>query len=204
MAWLAQYPGSSAIERQAKKAISLQLALAAPLWLAVGATASAGLWLMNRWTSATNLEAALAPRAAPVAEAPMASLVEIIAEPIEEAAPEPIVRAVAEPVVQIFPKPVVIAAPEPAPKIAAKPVVLIEPEPVEIAIEPAKPDDLTRLVGIGPKVAAALTERGVTRYAHLAAWTAEDMAKFDADLKLLGRGTRDAWIAQAKRLASEG
>ena len=159
MAWLAQYPGSSEIERQAKRAISLQLTLAAPLWLAVGATASAGLWLMNRWTSATNLEAALAPRVAPAGEAPRASLIEIIVEPVVEGAPEP---------------------------------------------APVAPDDLTRLVGIGPKVAAALAERGVTRYAHLAAWTVDDMAKFDADLKLLGRGTRDAWIAQAKRLASEG
>ena len=156
MAWLAQYPGSSEIERQAKRAISLQLTLAAPLWLAVGATASAGLWLMNRWTSATNLEATLAPRVAPAGEAPRASLVEIIVEPVVEAAPEP------------------------------------------------APDDLTRLVGIGPKVAAALAERGVTQYAHLAAWTVDDMARFDADLKLLGRGTRDAWIAQAKHLASDG
>lgn len=172
MAWLAQYPGSSEIERQAKKAISLQLAMAAPLWLAVGATASAGLWLMNRWTSATNLEADLAPRAAPVAEAAL--------EPIALAPVAPIVETLPEPVAVIEPEPVVEAAPEPA------------------------PDDLTRLVGIGPKVAAALAERGVTRYAHLAAWTVDDMARFDADLKLLGRGTRDAWIAQAKRLANEG
>ena len=189
MAWLAQYPDSSEIKRQAEKALSLQLGLASPFWLAFGAAASAGLtwWWMNRWTvGATNLEASLAPRAA--LETPKAALVEIIAEPVAEAAPEPIA----------------LVEPEPIAEIAAEPVAPTGPERVESEPEPTLPDDLTRLVGIGPKVAGALAERGVTQFAQLAAWTVNDMAKFDADLKLLGRGARDAWIAQAKRLASEG
>ena len=62
------------------------------------------------------------------------------------------------------------------------------------------PDDLTTLVGIGPKLAAALAERGVTTYAHLAAWTTDQAEAFDAELSLKGRVARDAWVAQAKRL----
>ncbi len=65
------------------------------------------------------------------------------------------------------------------------------------------PDDLTRLVGIGPKLSAALAERGVTRFAHIAAWTEADLAEVDKALDLKGRAVRDAWIAQAKRFATE-
>ncbi len=65
------------------------------------------------------------------------------------------------------------------------------------------PDDLTRLVGIGPKLAAALAERGVTRFAHLAHWTEADLAEVDKALDLKGRAVRDAWVAQAKRFAAD-
>ena len=65
------------------------------------------------------------------------------------------------------------------------------------------PDDLTRLVGIGPKLAAALAERGVTRFAQLAHWTEADLAEVDKALDLKGRAVRDAWVAQAKRFAAE-
>jgi|WetSurMetagenome_2_1015567.scaffolds.fasta_scaffold110106_1 predicted flap endonuclease-1-like 5' DNA nuclease len=64
----------------------------------------------------------------------------------------------------------------------------------------AAADDLTVLVGIGPKLAAALAERGVTRFAQIAAWTEEDLAVVDKALDLKGRAVRDAWVAQAKRI----
>ena len=189
MTWLAQSPDSSEIKRQAEKALSLQLGLASPFWLAFGAAASAGLtwWWMNRWTAATNLEASLTPRGAPVFEILTTPVVETMAEPILEASPEP-VAPIVEPVVEA----------------ADEAFVAVEPKPVKSETTPVLPDDLTRMVGIGPKVAAALAARGVTQFAQLAAWTEQDMARFDADLKLLGRGTRDAWIAQARRLAAEG
>jgi predicted flap endonuclease-1-like 5' DNA nuclease len=81
---------------------------------------------------------------------------------------------------------------------------------VEAAVEPVVEsadeieDDLTRLVGVGPRTARALIDRGVTRFAHLAAWTEDQMAAFDHELNLKGRSVRDAWQAQAKRLATEG
>jgi predicted flap endonuclease-1-like 5' DNA nuclease len=83
---------------------------------------------------------------------------------------------------------------------------------VEAALEPAAEatartmncvaDDLTRLSGVGPKIANALAERGVERFAQLAAWTAGDLAAFDAALGLRGRAVRADFIAQARRLAA--
>jgi predicted flap endonuclease-1-like 5' DNA nuclease len=66
------------------------------------------------------------------------------------------------------------------------------------------PDDLTRMRGIGPKLSLALAERGVTRFAQIAAWTVTDLAEFDAALDLKGRAVREAWVEQAQALASEG
>jgi len=213
MAWLSQFPTSSDVRRQAEKAYHVQLGLASPLWLAFGAAASAGAawWWATRLTRATNLEALL-NSSIPVLPG-VALIVETLAEadaeadPIEtvEAAPEAVVAE--EPAVEAAPEPTVAEAPlveaAPEPADVEAPVAEIAPEPAELAPVLAADDDLTRLVGVGPKVAKALAERGVTRFAQLAAWTAEDLARFDAELKLLGRGARDAWIAQAKRLASE-
>ncbi len=96
-----------------------------------------------------------------------------------------------------------------APKPAATRIEIISeasPEPLAEAapeLAAASPDDLTRMVGIGPKLSEALAARGVTRFAQIAAWTAEDLAEIDAALGLKGRAGREAWVAQAKRLAAE-
>jgi predicted flap endonuclease-1-like 5' DNA nuclease len=79
-------------------------------------------------------------------------------------------------------------------------------EPNAIATQVATPDlaqdDLTTLKGVGPKLAAALKDLGVTRFAHIAAWTATDLAEMDAALNLRGRASRDDWVGQAKILAA--
>ena len=69
-----------------------------------------------------------------------------------------------------------------------------------VMVPAAAADDLTVLVGIGPKLAAALAERGVTRFAQIAAWTEKDLTEVDKALDLKGRAVRDAWVAQAKRI----
>lgn len=76
------------------------------------------------------------------------------------------------------------------------------PVPEGLPIEPISQvvDDLTRLVGIGPKIAKALTERGVTSFAQLAAWTAEELAQFDGALDLKGRAIRADLIGQARAI----
>ena len=71
---------------------------------------------------------------------------------------------------------------------------------------PAAPDDLTVMSGIGPKLCAALAERGVTRFAQIAAWTSKDLAEMDVALSLKGRAVRESpgwrkpsgWLAGAQ------
>ena len=59
-------------------------------------------------------------------------------------------------------------------------------------------DDLTRIKGLGPKLAARLAELGVTSFAQIAAWSAEDLAEVDARLgTFAGRPARDGWVEQA-------
>ena len=89
--------------------------------------------------------------------------------------------------------------------IDAPPAAAIVPPPVlaEAAADAAEDgDDLTRIKGLGPKIAAALGALGVTRYAQIAGWTDADVAKIDAQLgAFAGRATRDNWIEQAGLLA---
>jgi len=98
------------------------------------------------------------------------------------------------------------AAPTPIPseamtKAASAPVeAAAEVLEAEVALAS---DDLTLLAGIGPKLSAALAERGVTRFAQLAAWTEDDLAAIDAALNLRGRAHRDNWVAQAQALAAK-
>ncbi|MDP4575880.1 hypothetical protein Q9K02_12075 [Qipengyuania sp. G39] len=63
-------------------------------------------------------------------------------------------------------------------------------------------DDLTRIKGVGPKLAALLREQGVTGFAQVAAWTEEDIDRIDPTLgRFEGRIRRDDWVGQARLLA---
>jgi len=163
---------------RARTAMAIPLGFASPLWFAFGAAASAGAawWWMTRWTRAVNLEAAMTP---PEPASPILAAVETA--PPMETAPEPTLAALLEV----------------APAVEKIAVETVEPIPA------AEPDDLTRLVGIGPKLADALAARGVTCFSQLAAWTADDLAAIDAALSLKGRAVRDAWVAQARRFAAQ-
>ena len=64
-------------------------------------------------------------------------------------------------------------------------------------------DDLTRLKGVGPKLAAQLGELGVTSFAQIAAWSEAEIDRVDAQLgRFQGRIRRDAWVEQARLLAA--
>jgi predicted flap endonuclease-1-like 5' DNA nuclease len=82
----------------------------------------------------------------------------------------------------------------------------IAPAPEAPAAPPAAPgtgDDLTRIKGLGPKIAALLGEFGITSYAQIAAWTPEEVERLDAKMgRFSGRIARDQWVAQAKLLAA--
>jgi predicted flap endonuclease-1-like 5' DNA nuclease len=69
--------------------------------------------------------------------------------------------------------------------------------------EPASGDDLTRIKGLGPKLAALLSSLGVTRFAQIAAWDEPEIDRIDAQLgAFAGRIRRDNWVEQARLLAS--
>ncbi len=89
-------------------------------------------------------------------------------------------------------------SPEPAPVAASVPAPAPAPAPSAVAA-----DDLTRIKGLGPKLAALLHDKGVTSFAQIAAWSDTDVAKIDDQLgRFKGRITRDQWVAQAQLLAA--
>jgi predicted flap endonuclease-1-like 5' DNA nuclease len=92
------------------------------------------------------------------------------------------------------------AAPVTPPAPAAKAPAAAEPA---ATAAPGTPDDLLRLKGVGPKIAAILHEQGVTRFTQIAAWSDADIAAIDARLgNFSGRPKRDNWVDQARLLAS--
>ena len=174
MAWLDQFPGMTTVEERTERAWRLPVGAASPLWGAFGAAAGAGV----AWWWLTSWARAVnieAMAALKLRPVPAPRRIEVIAEePPPDSAPEP--------------------------ELEAEAVVADEVEPAS----PAQPDDLTRMVGIGPKLAEALAARGVTRFADIAAWTEADLAEVDTALSLKGRAVREAWVDQAKQLAEEG
>lgn len=164
-------------------------------------------------------------KAVAVLEAPPQPVLQAVTEPVVEAvalvaettetvldATQEIVEAAAEPVVEAM-----VAANEDIAEAVVQPVVAAEPvvaevveavaeAPVEVA-ETVAPivadsvDDLTKLVGVGPKLAASLADLGVTKFSQIAAWTPDELASFDQLLNLKGRAEREAWIDQAQRFS---
>lgn len=64
-------------------------------------------------------------------------------------------------------------------------------------------DDLMAIKGIGPKLAARLSELGVFHYRQIAGWTPAQLAEVDAQLGAFqGRPERDQWQSQARLLAA--
>lgn len=65
-------------------------------------------------------------------------------------------------------------------------------------------DDLTRIKGLGPKLAALLATLGVTRFEQVAAWDDADIDRIDSRLgRFSGRIRRDNWVEQARLLAND-
>ncbi len=95
------------------------------------------------------------------------------------------------------PAPVEEAAPAAAAAAAAEP----EPEPAPVAAPAA--DDLTQLVGIGPKAAAALGAAGVTTFAALAEQNEPQLRRALHDADMAPPANVGTWPMQAS-LASKG
>lgn len=54
--------------------------------------------------------------------------------------------------------------------------------------------------GIGPTIEKKLIAAGITSWSQIAAWGPDELAKFDKELALRGRATREEWVEQAKEL----
>ena len=158
-------------------------------------------WAITRTVGATPVavEPATAPNVIRIADVIEAATAAAVA-PVEVAAAAPeTVQAEPAAVEPVVPTVVEVVAESSAAAIQAAEQVVEAAQEATIEVS----EDLTRLVGIGPKLAAALAERGVTRYAQIAAWTHDDLADIDRALDLKGRAVRDAWVAQAKRFAAD-
>jgi NADH-quinone oxidoreductase subunit E len=97
----------------------------------------------------------------------------------------------------------------------AKPGLTVVPKPALKTPEPqlaraaakapapkAAADDLKAISGVGPKLEQVLNGMGYRRHADIAAWTAAEVERIDAELGLDGRIARDGWVEQAKALAT--
>jgi large subunit ribosomal protein L21 len=65
-------------------------------------------------------------------------------------------------------------------------------------------DDLKKISGVGPVLEKKLNALGITTFAQVAAFTADDIAKVDDALSFKGRIERDNWLEQAAEFASKG
>ena len=86
------------------------------------------------------------------------------------------------------------------PSAAAKPAKVAEAAPAAAEAAGAVSEDVELIAGIGPTIKKKLNAAGITTWKQVAAWTAEDLAKYDEELALRGRATREEWIEQAKEL----
>ncbi|MDO8106055.1 helix-hairpin-helix domain-containing protein [Isoptericola sp. b441] len=102
------------------------------------------------------------------------------------------------------PKPVPSPAPGPAPVRDAEPEpdVARTPAPVPTTPEAVRAaDDLTRIEGVGPKIAAALVAAGFETYAAVAVATEEDLRAALRTANVRASGTLGTWAEQARALA---
>jgi len=140
---------------------------------------------------------------------------EALAAPAEEVAAEPVVEAVemeapAAAVAEVAPAeeaaPAEAAPAEAAP--AEEPAPAEEAAPVDdsaplFSRPEGEPDDLKKISGVGPVLEQKLHDLGITKFAQVAAFTAEDITRVDDRLSFKGRIERDGWLEQAKTLAAE-
>ncbi|MGL4242140.1 MAG: 50S ribosomal protein L21 [Beijerinckiaceae bacterium] len=60
--------------------------------------------------------------------------------------------------------------------------------------------NLSLIAGIGPTIEKKLRAAGITTWTQISKWKAADVEKWNTELKLGGRVTREEWVEQAKEL----
>jgi large subunit ribosomal protein L21 len=99
---------------------------------------------------------------------------------------------------------VAVAAPaaKPAKKKAAPKPKAEAPAPAAAPVAGAA-DNLKDLSGVGPALEKKLHEAGVTTFAQIAGWSADDIIAMDEKLSFKGRIEREGWVAQAQAKLAE-
>jgi predicted flap endonuclease-1-like 5' DNA nuclease len=180
--------------------------------------------------AAVAAEAAAAPVPAPT---PAPAAPEPVAPAAPAPAPTPKAEAAAQPAPAPQPTPVTAApaAPTPAPAPAPAPAAAVAaPAPTQAGDNgfahlrsvrseallgeegaralPGRPagetDDLKRIRGIGVLIEKKLNSLGIAHYEQIANWTGADVERISRLLDFKGRIEREAWIEQARILATGG
>lgn len=60
--------------------------------------------------------------------------------------------------------------------------------------------NLSLISGVGATIEKKLVAAGITCFEQIAAWSEDDLAKWDKELALRGRAKREEWVEQAKEL----
>jgi large subunit ribosomal protein L21 len=85
-------------------------------------------------------------------------------------------------------------------KPAAAKAAAPKAEKAEAAAPAVDASNLSLISGVGPAIEKKLRAAGVASWSDIAAWTADDIEKFDTELKLGGRATKEEWVEQANEL----
>ena len=87
------------------------------------------------------------------------------------------------------------------PATAPKPQLL---KPTALTKPDGRPDDLTNIKGIGPKLSSLLNQLGIYHFKQIASWSEAEAAWVEDHLAYKGRITRENWISQALKIAANG
>jgi predicted flap endonuclease-1-like 5' DNA nuclease len=97
------------------------------------------------------------------------------------------------------------ARPEPeAGTRVALPIAAATAAAAAAAAAPGASDNLQRIAGIDRDLERRLNAEGVDRYRQIAAWSADDVTRFDRLLRSEGRIAAEYWVEQARVLSSGG
>jgi len=121
--------------------------------------------------------------------------------PVEEAIIEEII--VEEAVLEAPATPATPATVEQSKQEETAPEAAPETETVQplFATPEGEPDDLKKISGVGPVLEKKLNELGITKFAQIAAFSAQDIERVDTELNFKGRIERDNWLEQTAEFA---
>lgn len=122
-----------------------------------------------------------------------------VAVPAPVPQPAPVV---ATPAPALQPAPAVDAIPEPS-QVSNEVTSTVAIEEAVVAAVESTPDDLTRLTGIGPKLAEAMNAAGIKQYSQLATMPLDALNECLAPSGIrYSKAVAETWAAQAKLAAA--